>query len=70
LYGATNPALTSTYGRTQKNLAAQFSCAPCLQRECSFKGPSQAQPACYDTLPPDLVWQTFTHLLQHTSADS
>lgn len=59
IYGATNPDLTSTYGRTQRALAASFPCAPCLQRECTFNGESRAQPACYDTLPPEKVWQQF-----------
>ncbi len=63
LYGATNPALTSTYGRTQHNLAAQFVCAPCLQRECRYHGASTAQPACYDSLPPAVVWSMFKQQL-------
>ena len=60
IYGATNPALTSTHGRGQLHLAAQFACAPCLRRECNYKGAASVTPACYETLPPERVW----HVLQ------
>ena len=64
IYGATNPDLTSTYGRTQRALAAQFACAPCLQRECQYHGASIEKPACYDSLPPAQVWAAFKAQLQ------
>ncbi|MEY3220316.1 MAG: hypothetical protein RIT27_1673 [Pseudomonadota bacterium] len=57
LYGATNPALTGTCGNKQIHLQANFKCAPCLKRECTFQGFSQAVPACYETLSPEKVWQ-------------
>ncbi len=63
IYGATNPALTSTHGHGQLHLAAQFACAPCLRRECNYKGAASVTPACYETLPPERVWQTLQQQL-------
>ncbi len=63
LYGATEPGLTGTLGRNQIALQARFDCAPCLRRTCSFNGPSPVQPACYQTLPPALVWATLRPIL-------
>src|SRR5262249_25302343 len=33
LYGPTTPALTGTYGESQRVLPAKFHCAPCMQRK-------------------------------------
>lgn len=52
LYGATDPARTGSYGRAQFHFKSDFPCAPCLRRECSYRGESRQQPACYDRLPP------------------
>lgn len=57
LYGATDPAKTGTRGHNQTHLAANFVCAPCLQKECTYTKPSSVTPACYTQLPPNLVWQ-------------
>ncbi len=57
LYGSTNPEYTGVMGMQAKNLAAKFPCSPCYKRECQYKGPSVEKPACYETLPPELVWQ-------------
>jgi heptosyltransferase-1 len=56
LYGPTRTELTGALGPRQLNLAAQFECAPCMQRECDFRGPADVEPACFGTLPPDLVF--------------
>jgi heptosyltransferase-1 len=56
LYGPTRVDLTGALGPRQLNLAADFPCAPCLQRRCGFSGRSEVAPACFETLPPDLVW--------------
>lgn len=63
IYGATNPALTSTHGAGQLHLAAQFVCAPCLSRDCSYKGAAAVTPACYETVPPERVWQAILQQL-------
>jgi len=63
LYGATTPGLTGTLGRHQVSLQARFGCAPCLRRTCNYSGPSPVHPACYQTLPPALVWATLKPLV-------
>jgi heptosyltransferase-1 len=67
LYSATNPTLTGVWGNRQTALKAQFPCAPCLNRSCTYQGPiTHPQPACATTLPPETVWQT----LQKTLAEN
>lgn len=66
LYGATDPARTGAYGRGQFHMKAAFDCAPCLKRECQFKGASLQKPACYDSLPPEDVWAV---LLEQMATD-
>lgn len=56
LYGPTQQGLTGAVGVHQQNLEVDFSCAPCLRRDCSFSGASAVQPACFQTLPPEQVW--------------
>ena len=63
LYGPTNPELTRAYGRNQAHLAAQFPCAPCLQKTCTYAGDSEVQPACFSRLPPEPVFAALTRLL-------
>lgn len=57
LYGPTRVDLTGAVGPVQRNLTAKFPCAPCLRRDCDFHGEAEAQPACFTTLPPELVWE-------------
>ena len=56
LYGPTVEGLTGAVGGRQKNLAVDFHCAPCLQRQCSYGEETPVRPACYQTLSPGLVW--------------
>jgi heptosyltransferase-1 len=56
LYGPTRLQLTGALGPAQRNLAAVFPCAPCLQRECAYRQASAVQPACFTSLPPAAVW--------------
>lgn len=63
LYGPTRPDRTGTYGPGQEHLAAEFPCAPCMRRTCSYQGPAEVQPACFGTLPPERVWQDVERLL-------
>ena len=63
LFGPTNPALTRPYGKHQISLAAQFPCAPCLQRQCTHPDRHQAlTPPCLATLSPDKVWGELTKI--------
>jgi heptosyltransferase-1 len=55
LFGPTDPEKTGVMGEKQINLAANFSCSPCLKRQCHYVEPSSEWPACFTTLPPSLV---------------
>lgn len=55
LFGPTDPEKTGLMGEKQINLTANFSCAPCLKRQCQYSGPSLERPACFTSLPPQLV---------------
>lgn len=59
IYGSTSSELTGTLGPRQRCLQAEFVCAPCLRKECSYTGPSSVQPACYEQIPPETVWSTW-----------
>jgi heptosyltransferase-1 len=59
LYGSTNPERTGTLGKNQIHLAAQFECAPCLQKKCTYKEKKEVFPACFMTIPPEKVWAEF-----------
>jgi heptosyltransferase-1 len=63
IYGSTNPEFTSALGDRSVHLAADFSCAPCLARECTYRQPSAVSPACYSRIPPDRVWSTVLSFL-------
>jgi heptosyltransferase-1 len=56
IYGATAPGLTGAVGRQQMNLSADWPCAPCLKRDCTYQNPTPVSPACYQSLAPDRVW--------------
>lgn len=55
LYGPTNPEQIGTRGANQIHLAAQFPCAPCKLRRCNYTGESEAKPACFTTIKPELI---------------
>lgn len=55
LYGPTRTDLTGAIGPRQHNLAADFPCAPCMQRSCSYTGASSVRPACFEALDPTRV---------------
>jgi heptosyltransferase-1 len=63
LYGPTSPALVGTLGTAQVHLCAEFSCAPCRQKQCTYKEPSEQQPACFTTIPPGKVWVALQKLV-------
>lgn len=63
LYGATDPKLTGTVGKQQIHLASDFSCAPCLQEVCSFRGERTIEPACFERVTPQRVMQKLQTLL-------
>lgn len=58
LYGPTSPGLSGAVGTSQIHQLADFVCAPCFGRQCTFKGaaPTQEQPPCLAGISPELVW--------------
>ena len=63
LYGPSSAKLAGPAGEKTVNLQADFPCSPCLKRYCTYHGPSQEQPACYDTLVPERIWQALQEML-------
>ena len=69
IYGATDPALTGTRGQYQVQLTADFGCAPCMRRECSYTKESSVHPACYQTVEPATVWQQLQQQLMQRNKE-
>jgi heptosyltransferase-1 len=67
LYGSTDPGLIGTLGESQIHLQAQFPCAPCQHRKCSYPDGSDVFPACYGTLDPDRVWSELNQMLMQVN---
>lgn len=63
LYGSTDPGLIGTVGESQIHLQAQFRCAPCLGKKCTFDGAASVYPACYETLDPGRVWSELVRMI-------
>jgi len=74
LYGATDPALSGTFGYHQLHLKSDLPCAPCLKRQCHYRGEALmdtlsdgthliVEPACYRTHPPAAVWDHLCRLM-------
>lgn len=60
LYSSTNPKQTGACGENQIHLAADFACAPCLNRVCTYRGAALITPACFEKLSPERVWAALT----------
>ncbi len=64
LYGPTDPAKIGTLGERQKQLKADFECAPCNNRDCTHPDRMQAPtPPCFKTVSPLSIWQALQELL-------
>ena len=69
LYGPTDASRTGVRGASAVDLAADFSCAPCLRRTCDYTGsasfPSGAQavPACFAQLSAEVILNEASALL-------
>ena len=70
LYGSTDPGLIGTLGESQLQLRAEFPCAPCQQRKCSYADAAEVFPACYSTLDPDRVWSALEQMLTQVTVAS
>lgn len=57
LYGSTSAVFTGVMGAHAFNLSADFPCAPCLKRECTYPHASEVRPACFTQLTPARVWE-------------
>ena len=57
LYGPTHTGLTGAIGPCQQNLESSLACAPCLARVCPRPGQGSVEPGCFESLPPQRVWQ-------------
>ncbi len=64
LFGPTNADYTGVSGRASVSLSAKFSCAPCLNRTCTYKETANVSPACFTTLPPMQVWSVVNEYLK------
>jgi heptosyltransferase I len=67
LYGPTKTGLTGAVGRLQTNLQAEFACAPCMQKACSYLETSKVVPACFGDLPPEKVWAALESRMSEVS---
>lgn len=56
LYGPSDPKQSGTMGLNQTHLAADFKCAPCFKRICTYTGEKRVEPACFGTVTPDVVF--------------
>lgn len=66
LYGPTDPKLSGTLGENQIHLAADFPCAPCFSRTCTYQGERNVEPACFASLAPERVWDRLQEvILEH-----
>ncbi len=63
LYGPTDSGLIGAPGKLQVYLQADFPCAPCYQKQCTYQKSSTERPACFTQLPPELVWSKLQPLL-------
>lgn len=69
IYGSTDPTQTGALGHHSINLNTQFSCSPCLLRDCTYKkSETDLSPPCYQTLPPKTVWSTLDKILNQFKA--
>lgn len=67
LFGPTDPALSGARGDNQQNLAADFLCAPCRQRTCTYQGKTTVEPACFGTMPPQAVWAALRETMKRAT---
>lgn len=66
LYGPSDPNKVGVLGANQLNLAARFSCVPCLKKTCAcFSDPSEHTvfPPCLARLTPKMVWEKLAEIL-------
>lgn len=67
VYGSTNPGLTGTWGSNQHHLTAEMECSPCLKRHCLYQEKSEVEPACYQELFPQKIWDRLSRSLNSST---
>ncbi|HXH54287.1 MAG TPA: lipopolysaccharide heptosyltransferase I [Gammaproteobacteria bacterium] len=55
LYGPSDPTQSGTLGLNQIHVGADFKCAPCFKRVCTYTGEKRVEPACFASLTPEKV---------------
>jgi heptosyltransferase-1 len=69
IYGSTDAALTGCRGPHVANIQAEFPCAPCVRRDCTYSGDDQewqgdaVRPPCYSRVAPKAVWKAATEVM-------
>jgi heptosyltransferase-1 len=63
MFGPTSPEYNGPLGERQLILSAEFPCAPCLKRQCDYRGKSAVFPACFSSISPTKVWDKLMTLL-------
>ncbi len=60
LYGPSDPKQSGTLGLNQIHIAADFECAPCFKRICTYTGEKRVEPPCFGRVTPEKV---LSHLM-------
>jgi heptosyltransferase-1 len=73
LFGPTNPGLSGTFGSYQERLSSDFTCSPCMAKQCAYTGQpvfvefsdrkAVIEPPCFSTNPPAKVLQEMESLV-------
>ena len=69
LFGPTDAKLSGCLGKRAHNLQSDIECAPCLSRQCRYRGEALTwngevvEPACFARLHPDRVWTQVAEMI-------
>ena len=64
LYGPTSAGLTGAVGVVQRNLQADYECAPCMKKQCVKLVAGRLEPPCFEAVPPAQVWLVLVKQMQ------
>lgn len=65
LYGPTYPGFTGAYGLEQRHQVVDAKCHPCFEKNCPYAAKGEVYPPCFESLPPQTVWQELQLILKH-----
>jgi heptosyltransferase-1 len=63
VYGSTNAGLTGALGDNQTHIQTDFTCSPCLLKNCDKITDGSQSPPCYANLQTDQIWDTLRSTL-------